>query len=78
MSMKDRLKAAQPIQGRLDWMQKGDPNVLSVRIEDGNVDIAAETLERHAVLRGLRIVEVARFTHGNVDAAFARGVTNAA
>lgn len=78
MSVHDQLVNTAPVQTRLPWMERGNPNVLSVIVQNGNIAAAANVLEHHATARGLKIVEVARFTANGVDAAFVRGEPNAA
>lgn len=75
MSTYYMLSHAQPVQGRADWLQKGNPNLMGVRIENGDLAKAALALEAQAQLRGLKIVQVARYWRENVDCAFVETAT---
>lgn len=67
------LSHAQPVQNRFDWLEKGNPNLIGVRIENGDLAKAATALDAHAEMRGLKVARVARFWRDNVDCAFAEG-----
>ena len=67
------LSQANPVQERADWLHKGNPNLIGVRIEDGDLAKAAAILDDQAEIRGLKIVQVARFEREGVDCAFAEG-----
>jgi hypothetical protein len=67
------LNRAQPVHERADWLFKGNPSLIGVRIENGDLVKAAASLDEHAKARGLKIINVARFLHENVDCAFAEG-----
>jgi hypothetical protein len=67
------LSHARPVQERVDWLQKGTPNLIGCRIENGDLAKAAMALDAHAQIRGLKIKQVARFWRNNVDCAFALG-----
>ena len=62
-----------PVHERVDWLYKGNPNLIGVRIENGDLVKAAAALDGHAEMRGLKVVQVARFERDNVDCAFAEG-----
>jgi hypothetical protein len=72
MSTLHLLTNAKPVTSRLEWM-KQEPDVISVRIENGDMAKAAAALENVAHARGLKIAEVARVTLDGAEAAFARG-----
>jgi hypothetical protein len=67
------LNRTTSVQERVDWLRKGNPDLIGARVENGNLAKAAMALDAQAKIRGLKIVKVARFWRNNVDCAFALG-----
>lgn len=71
MTTLDLVKAATPSIIRAPWCLKG-ADVLSVLVESNNLEAAAASLDQHAGLRHMNVVEVCRVTRGTFEAVYAR------
>jgi len=71
MSTIDLIRAVTPSILRAPWCGKAD--ALSVLVEKNDLTKAAASLDQHAELRSVTVVEVCRVTRGNYEAVYARG-----
>lgn len=67
------INAAVPSLIRAPWCLKERNDAIGVLVENGDLAKAAASIDQHAALRHLNVVEICRVTKGNFEAVFARG-----